>query len=304
MTSSDQVRENFIRIIESQELLNGRYKEIQRLNAEAGNGYFSLFFRARDTQTDLPVALKFFNPTRASDSYRLRCFERESRILTLLNGKPNMLELVEPQNNFRYESRDQATGLSLPYDFQYLAVKLARCSLNDYIHSDNWDPLESLVLFREACKGVQRLHAMSICHRDLKPDNLLLFSTNDLRLSDFGTAKILGGQEPSLLQFYPAPVGDVRYTSLELLALLDFEDSNVYASDIFALGAMLFELFTGIVLTLELYTFETIRKLITYFTVVPKSSRREIFDGSVEEISNQVLSLFHSIIFKRDLRRL
>jgi serine/threonine protein kinase len=135
VSADDQARESFIKIIEAQQPLDGRYSNIQRITDTAGNGHFSLLFKAYDIQMKRSVAVKVFNPSRAADVYRQRAFERESRILEEIDGADNLLELIAPRTVFEHIFEDTVTGLKLPIQFPYFVVALARCSFKDYIHS-------------------------------------------------------------------------------------------------------------------------------------------------------------------------
>ncbi len=82
-------RQVFISIIEQQsatDAINDRYHNVRRLDENAGQGNFSLVFKADDRSSGKQVALKFFNPLE-NDEYRRKCFYRESDILKSLCGQ-------------------------------------------------------------------------------------------------------------------------------------------------------------------------------------------------------------------------
>ena len=90
-------RESWIKLIESQEVISDRYYDIQRIDSNAGDGQFSLVFKARDRyqKKRKEVVLKFFNPLLYGDLYRYESFHRESYILKDLRGQRNILPLIQ-----------------------------------------------------------------------------------------------------------------------------------------------------------------------------------------------------------------
>lgn len=80
-------RENYLKIIEGQPVILDRFVDVCRINPNGGEGNFLLVFKATDTITNKEVAIKFHNPLKRGETYRERCFERESDILTRLMPK-------------------------------------------------------------------------------------------------------------------------------------------------------------------------------------------------------------------------
>jgi serine/threonine protein kinase len=89
---------------------------------------------------------------------------------------------------------------------------------------------------RELCRGLAVLHAQGAVHRDLKPDNVLVDRTGLLRLVDFGLASFTDPQ----LGFAPGEVGTFTYMAPETLG-----GRATPAADVYSLGLLLYELFTG-----------------------------------------------------------
>src|SRR5437868_817720 len=97
------------------------------------------------------------------------------------------------------------------------------------------------------CRPVGVVHRRAIVHRDLKPSNLLIFRNGEVKLADFGAGRRLGPTaRPLLLDYVGFWPGDTRYTPPELIAGLNDHDPGIArAADIYALGCILFELFSG-----------------------------------------------------------
>lgn len=278
------MRENFLRILESQNSINGRYSDLRRIGPKGGDGAFSILLSATDTQSGKKVALKFYDPTRSGDAYRMACFERESRVLKRLKGHHHILQLVDEVRGYQYQIIDQQTQLPFVIPFQFLALDLAESSVFDYIYEKNSDsPIRHLDVFRSICKGVRRLHSEGICHRDLKPDNCLFMRHRYPVVSDFGTARVLDGSIPSPQVNYQAPVGDLRYAAPELLFGLDGGTVFQCEADMYSLGAILFEIFTKA--PLSSYLDPIIKKLFYQFSAIPVQNKKQVFDGIIATIS-------------------
>src|SRR5262245_25633953 len=108
------MRDEFLRILESQSNINGRYTNLQRIGPKGGDGAFSILVSAQDQVIGRPVALKFFDPTKRHDAYRIACFERESKVLKRLSGQEHILQLVYEVSDFTCILTDRNTGLSFP----------------------------------------------------------------------------------------------------------------------------------------------------------------------------------------------
>ena len=242
MSSTD--RENYIQIIESQPSIHDRYTEICRIDPIAGDGKFSLVFKAFDGNSKRRVALKFYNPCEIGNEYRRNCFERESIILESLIGRRDILQLVQPKTELNLQFTEPNTALCVSFSLSFFITELADSNVLQYIYSDEVKPLLSLQFFRAMCRAVQRIHILQICHRDIKPENFFRIGRGKIHLGDFGTAKCLDSSMPPLLQEYSGWRGDRRYTAPEQCALLEEKSGLFYIGDIYSLGAILFEMFT------------------------------------------------------------
>lgn len=280
--SSD--RERYIRLVEARPDINGRYEHIRRLDPNAGDGCFSLVFSARDRDTNQMVCLKFYDPTKG-DMYRMNCFQRESDILSSLSDEPDILPLVQPCSELRVEVATQDGPLHLP-PLRYFVTPLAWSDAKRYIYSPRNRPLRSLWVFRAMCRAVQRIHRLDICHRDLKPSNFLFLDRHNVVLADFGTARRLDESGSPMLEEYGImPRGDIRYTAPEMFCGLDVDPQYFYGADLFSLGAILFEMFTGSILTDSIYGPSFVRELAGVFRVMKPEERRSVYHTLIPAIA-------------------
>ncbi len=237
--------EGYLQLIESQSIINDQYINIDRIDPDGGGGCFSLVFTAYDQNAKKEVILKFFHPKHLSNKDRLDRFHREGKILETLRGEPNILESIDTVCDLEIELTSSSTTLPIRQYYQFIPLKKAKGNVERFIYSSLSTPEKCLIYFREMCKAVNRIHGELICHRDLKPSNFLIFTGDDIRLGDFGTAKHLDGSMEDIRKTYSAQVGDGIYTAPEaLLFETGISDQYVYSADVFSLGAILFEMFS------------------------------------------------------------
>jgi serine/threonine protein kinase len=236
-------REEFARFVCALPQIGGRYKTVEPLNLESGEGQNSLILRALDGRR--PIILKVDLPW--NNSYRKRAFEREYEILSRFKGEEGVVEVLGGMERIQLQVRAEQGGITLPYVIRYFPMEMARHDLAEVIYSQSERKtlLNKIILYRAACRSVSRLHRNSICHRDLKPSNLLIFGENNVKLGDLGTARQLGEGVQGILDTYDFPRGDVRYTAPELLCVTRECDRGFLDGDLYSLGAILFELVTG-----------------------------------------------------------
>lgn len=284
-----EARESIMRMIEARNTINERYSNIKRLNNQGGRGNFSILFTANDLITKNKIALKFYNPLKFAEIDRVERFRREADLLLKLKGQPNILECIDGLSSLSIEMIDTVTKMTRIEKFEFIPVKLAEGSEEDYIYLPGSKPLTCLYIFKEMCKGVARLHRNKICHRDLKPSNFLIFENNDIRVSDLGCAKILNGSTPDISPDYSIPIGDINYLSPELICGIGISDEYTYKSDMFSLGAILFEMFSKTLFTMEVYPLiiGDIKFLQRSLITQPRKERINIYLDSIKAISSK-----------------
>jgi len=201
-----------------------------------GAGGMGEVYRARDTRLERMVAIKVLRAILSSDQRLKQRFEQEARAISSLNH-PHICTLHD------VGTQDGVSFLVMEYvDGETLSHRLQKGSL----------PMEqALKIGTEIADALERAHSRGIIHRDLKPGNIMLTKTG-AKLMDFGLAKPaqvvmeLASSETistvsKALTEEGTIVGTLQYMSPEQL-----EGKEADArSDIFALGAALYEMFTG-----------------------------------------------------------
>jgi hypothetical protein len=199
-------------------LLAGRY----RLVAVLGRGGMGEVYRADDLTLDQPVALKFLPRPLADDPGRLARFRKEVALARRISH-PNVCRVYD------LAEVDRQPFLTMEYvDGEDLASLLRRIGR---VPEDR-----ATVIARELCLGLAAVHEQELVHRDLKPANVMLDGRGRVRLTDFGLAAAAEDLGPT-----ESRDGTPAYMAPEQLAGKDV----TARSDLFALGLVLYELFTG-----------------------------------------------------------
>lgn len=285
----DPDREALLQIIERRRDIGGRFTNVRRIGPAGGDGHFSLLLAADDSVSGKRVALKFYNPIKRFDpdaSYRFGCFSREAQILEKLQAEKDVIGWVAPISEFL--EKFSAGAVSINFPFAYYALELAETDFGSLIADGLLGPEQMLEAFHVMCRSVRRTQRLGVTHRDLKPPNFLLTQTGEIKLSDFGTARWLDSAAMSLSPSYILPPGDLRYAAPETLAcLLDDDPAIAIFADMFALGAILFEMATGTILGLHVLDEAFRDDLTKAMAAVPRGKRKDVFHGFVAELADK-----------------
>jgi serine/threonine-protein kinase len=197
-------------------MLTARYRIVGRL----GHGGMGEVYRADDLTLGQPVALKFLPPA----------FERDASRLAQLHAEVRMARQVSHANVCRVYDIGEADGthfISMEYvDGEDLGSLLRRIGR---LPED-----KAVEIARQICAGVAAAHDRGVLHRDLKPANVMLDGRGAVRITDFGLASAVGSAEN-------LRAGTPAYMAPEQLAGREATER----SDLYALGLVLYELFTG-----------------------------------------------------------
>ena len=198
----------------------GRYELVRPL----GHGAMATVDLAHDAELDRPVALKRLAENLARDEDLRRRFLREARLAARLSH-PNVVRVFDVGED------DGRPFIAMEYvEGETLADLLAR--------RGRLPAAEVASLGVQACAGLAAAHAAGLVHRDVKPQNLLLGSDGVLKLGDFGIA---AGHEGTRLTLTGTVLGTAGYLAPEQAR----GEQVTAAADIYAVGAVLYELLTG-----------------------------------------------------------
>ena len=199
-------------------VLANRYRIIALL----GKGGMGEVYRADDMKLSQPVALKFLPERLAHDKGMLERFHREVRIARQISH-PNVCRVFDIG-----EVEDQHF-LSMEYiDGENLSMLLRRIGR---LPSD-----KAVEIASQLCDGLRAAHQEGVLHRDLKPANVMIDGRGRAKITDFGLAGLADEIEGNEIQ-----AGTPAYMAPEQLAGKEVTTK----SDIYALGLVLYEVFTG-----------------------------------------------------------
>ncbi|MCK4872814.1 MAG: protein kinase [Phycisphaerales bacterium] len=208
---------------------------VERLIAHGGMGSVYLAMQHNPRRT---VALKVMKAGIASRS-ALRRFEHESQILARLRH-PNIAQVYEAGTH--HISQDGAEPGVPFFAMEYIPGAAA---ITDYAVSNKLSTRERLELLAKVCDAVHHGHEQGIIHRDLKPGNILVDSTGEPKIIDFGVARATDSDiaVTTLRTDVGQLIGTLQYMSPEQC---DADAGSLDArSDVYALGVVMYELLCG-----------------------------------------------------------
>ena len=195
-----------------------------RLVAQLGAGGMGVVYRAHDERLDRDVAVKVLPAATLADEATRKRFRREALALSKLNH-PNIATI------FDFDTQD---------NIDFLVMELVA---GDGVRATHALPEKEVVrLGMQLADGLAAAHAEAIVHRDLKPGNLRLTVDGRLKILDFGLARLLSppNEAATITVSAPQAVGTLPYMAPEQVR--GAVDARV---DIYAAGAVLYELATG-----------------------------------------------------------
>jgi serine/threonine-protein kinase len=210
----------------------GRVLSHYRIVDQIGAGGMGVVYIAEDTQLERKVALKVLPEGVATDPQRLEGLRREAKALASLNH-PNIVTI---------HSIEEAEGI------QFLTMELIEGhTLTSLIPKDGMSLENILKIALPLCDALQAAHNARIIHRDLKPDNIMVDKRGNLKILDFGLAKIQRPLVEGSVESLPTMtqpdlvMGTVPYMAPEQIQG-QAGDARI---DIFALGVVLYSMSSG-----------------------------------------------------------
>jgi hypothetical protein len=218
--------------------LIGQTLKHYRFDSLLGQGGMGVVYRCHDTKLDRPVALKILSPDLTADPDRRKRFLREARAAARISH-PAIAQVYDV---------DEQDGTI------FIAMELVIGStVRELIRNRELDLLGAIDVAIQVAEGLARAHETGIIHRDIKPANVMLTRDGHVKILDFGLAKLVDPSDTSapsgaapddaltLTQTrVGAVMGTAAYMSPEQVKALPVDAR----SDLFSLGAMLFEMVT------------------------------------------------------------
>ncbi|GCE25609.1 hypothetical protein KDA_10930 [Dictyobacter alpinus] len=202
-------------------VIKGRYKLID----ERGRGSFATVYIVRDLGDNRIYALKVMHLELSGDGELLARFQREAHILLNLSDS-HIVRIFDygNDNNMHYIVMDYIDGQNLKY---YM------------INQGPMDPLRAINYARQIAEGLDSAYKQGVVHRDIKPQNILINSKDNVKITDFGLAR---AQDTVTLTHTNVFMGTAYYISPEQAENGRLADTR---SDLYSVATVLFEMLAG-----------------------------------------------------------
>jgi serine/threonine protein kinase/Tfp pilus assembly protein PilF len=206
------------------------YKILEKL----GEGGMGVVYKAQDTKLNRTVALKFLPTALSADKEARTRFIKEAQAASALDH-PNICTIYEIG-----ETEDGQSFIAMAcYEGQTLKEKLVGAHDDAPSRAATPIPIEQIISITiQIAKGLARAHEEGIIHRDIKPANIMITDRGEVKILDFGLAKLAG---QTLLTKTGTTMGTIAYMSPEQ-ARGETVDQR---TDIWSLGVILYEMITG-----------------------------------------------------------
>src|SRR5277367_611795 len=191
--------------------------------AEAGHGSMGNVYKARDRETGEVVALKLLKPEIASDQTMMERFKNELLFARKITHK----------NVCRVHEFNRIGGIAYT-SMEFVEGESLRSVLNRF---GGLPQRKAIDLVGQICSGLKEAHAQGIVHRDLKPENVMIDAQGNVKIMDFGIARSM----EAVTRLTGSMVGTPAYMAPEQVGGKPVD----YRTDIYSLGLMMYEIFTG-----------------------------------------------------------
>ena len=192
-----------------------------------GMGGMGMVYKARQQRLDRLVALKILPIASAPHPSFAERFNREARALAKLNH-PGIVDVYD-------------FGQTGPYYF-FIMEFVDGMNLRQLLNSQPPEPAQALQLVTQVCTALQYAHDEGVVHRDIKPENILITRKGQVKIADFGLAKLLGAEPDTALTMSKAAMGTLNYMAPEQRENAQKVD---HRADIYSLGVVFYEMLTG-----------------------------------------------------------
>ncbi len=204
-----------------------RFPQLEILE-RLGQGGMGVVYKARQPRLNRLVALKILSPEKGADPKFAERFEREAQALARLSH-PNIVAV----HDF-----GEADGM-----YYLLMEYVDGSTLRQLMQTERLTPEAALAIVPSICAALEFAHEQGVVHRDIKPENVLLDASGQVKIADFGIAKLMDTGEPRPgLTEERSVIGTPHYMAPEQVEQPRLVD---HRADIYSLGVVLYEMLTG-----------------------------------------------------------
>ncbi len=201
-----------------------------KLLDKIGEGGMATVYKGQQVSLNRPVAIKFLSNRLVIHPDMIERFKRESLVIASLNN-PHIIHVIDRG----------ITPRGTPY---FIMEYVEGTDLATLIHVEKPDFNRKLELIIQVCKALSYAHKNGVIHRDIKPGNILIDSEGNARVLDFGIAQFYGDEDRGAMHTRPGTLmGTLPYMSPEQQTSAD---KVTTLSDLYSLGVLMYEVFTGL----------------------------------------------------------
>ena len=226
-----------------------------RIEQQIGAGGMGAVFRGHDLMLEREVAIKALRPELARQPELVARFRSEAVTLARLNHSH-----IATLYNFLRHGEDY-----------FMVMEFVRGkTLDEIIRQSGAMEVERAVrLFCQALEGIAHAHTLGVIHRDIKPANLMLAANDEMKVMDFGIARVLGTARQTKTGRL---IGTLEYMSPEQMRGAETDAR----SDIYSLGILLYEMLTGRVPFQADSDYELMRAQVEQAPIPPRECKGDI----------------------------
>lgn len=226
-----------------------------RIEQKIGEGGMGAVFRGHDLMLEREVAIKALRPELARQPELVARFRSEAVTLAKLNHSH-----IATLYNFLRHGEDY-----------FMVMEFVRGKTLDKVirQSGAMDIERAVRLFCQALEGIAHAHALGVIHRDIKPANLMVAANDEVKVMDFGIARVLGTARQTKTGRL---IGTLEYMSPEQMRGAETDAR----SDIYSLGILLYEMLTGRVPFQADSDYELMRAQVEQEPLPPRECKGEI----------------------------
>ncbi|KAF8394281.1 hypothetical protein HHK36_020487 [Tetracentron sinense] len=190
---------------------------------EIGRGRFGTVSRCFSPESGDFFACKSIDKRLLTDSIDRECIEKEAKIMQLVSGNPNVVQIFDVYEDDSY---------------LHMVIELCESSdLYDRISKRTFSETEAAAVMSPLMEAIAHCHRLGVSHRDIKPDNILFDVRNRLKLADFGSADLFhDGRSMNGI------VGTPYYVAPEVISGRDYGEKV----DVWSAGVILYTMLAGI----------------------------------------------------------
>lgn len=226
VTGSDKPPGGFVPI--EPDKLADRFPQLEIIEL-LGQGGMGAVYKARQKQLDRFVALKILPQEVGQDAAFAERFTREARSLAKLN---------HPQIVTVYDFGHTEDAL-----YYFIMEFVEGTDLRHIIQADELTSEQALIIVPQICEALHYAHKKGIVHRDIKPENILLYTEGNVKIADFGLARLLDKETSAFtLTQSGQRMGTPHYMAPEQV---EHPQQVDHRADIYSLGVVFYEMLTG-----------------------------------------------------------